>query len=246
VVDAAPDEPAAGGSTWSDGTRVAIAESLRRTGLPDDVDGFERFVRAAIAGREEGKFVFTRALSGALEALAEFGGAHGLSRDDLAHIGIEDLLACRQVMSDPAAFLGRRMLEGRDAYHVAQGVCFPGQIVSDVDLVCFEQQAAEPNFVTQHTVEARILAAPLTPDVDVDGAIVLIPNADPGYDWLLARDIAGLITMYGGANSHMAVRAAELSLPAAIGVGELQYLDLEPASAVRLDCGSRTITTLHR
>ena len=65
----------------------------------------------------------------------------------------------------------------------------------------------------------------------IDGRIVLIPNADPGYDWLLARPIAGLVTMYGGANSHMAVRAAELSLPAAIGVGELLYGDLELASS---------------
>ena len=58
-------------------------------------------------------------------------------------------------------------------------------------------------------------------DGDVAGRIVLIPSADPGYDWLLARDIAGLITMFGGANSHMAVRAAECSLPAAIGVGDI-------------------------
>ena len=73
---------------------------------------------------------------------------------------------------------------------------------------------------------------------------MLIPNADPGYDWLLARDIAGLITMYGGANSHMAVRAAELGIPAAIGVGELLYRDLEPANVIRLDCASRTIVAV--
>ena len=33
--------------------------------------------------------------------------------------------------------------------------------------------------------------------------------------------------MYGGANSHIAVRVAELDVPAAIGVGELLYRDLE-------------------
>ena len=36
--------------------------------------------------------------------------------------------------------------------------------------------------------------------------------------------------MYGGANSHMAVRAAECSLPAAIGVGETRYAHLEAAA----------------
>ena len=32
--------------------------------------------------------------------------------------------------------------------------------------------------------------------------------------------IKGLITKYGGANSHMAIRAAEIGLPSVIGVGE--------------------------
>ena len=35
--------------------------------------------------------------------------------------------------------------------------------------------------------------------------------------------IKGLITKYGGVNSHMAIRCAELSVPAAIGVGEVIY-----------------------
>ena len=144
-------------------------------------------------------------------------------------------------MSDPASFLARRVLEGREAHNVAQGVCLPGQIATAVDLVCFEQQAAEPNFVTQRTIEAPVAAFDLGPSREVDRMIVLIPNADPGYDWLLASDIGGLITMYGGANSHMAVRAAELGIPAAIGVGELLYRDLEPATVIRLDCASRTI-----
>jgi phosphoenolpyruvate-protein kinase (PTS system EI component) len=61
---------------------------------------------------------------------------------------------------------------------------------------------------------------------------------------MLARSIAGLITMYGGANSHMAVRAAELGLPAAIGVGETRFNALASATVVSLDCSSRTIEIL--
>lgn len=245
VVDRADARNAAHPFEWPDGTRAAVSSALDRVGLPADVDRFDEFARGAIAGREYGKFVFTKALSEALECIAEFGEANGLSRDELAHIRINDLLACRDVMSDRKAFLAARVLEGQEAFHIAQGVCLPGQIADDGDLVCFEQEAAEPNFVSQRTVEAPARAGDLTPDTQVDGAIVLIPNADPGYDWLLARDIAGLITMYGGANSHMAVRAAELSLPAAIGVGELLYLELEPASVIRLDCASRTIRKIH-
>jgi hypothetical protein len=45
----------------------------------------------------------------------------------------------------------------------------------------------------------------------------------PGFDWLFAYPIAGLITAWGGANSHMAIRAGELDLPAVIGAGEVLY-----------------------
>ena len=51
--------------------------------------------------------------------------------------------------------------------------------------------------------------------------IIMIKSADPGYDYLFSKKISGLITQYGGANSHMAVRCAELGIPAVIGVGNI-------------------------
>jgi phosphohistidine swiveling domain-containing protein len=124
---------------------------------------------------------------------------------------------------------------------LSQAVCLPGQLSSGSDLSCFEQDEAEANFVTNGAVQAEVVVAPESPSVDVAEKLVLIPTADPGYDWMLARNIAGLITMYGGANSHMAVRAAELGLPAAIGVGETRFNALASATVVSLDCSSRTI-----
>jgi phosphoenolpyruvate-protein kinase (PTS system EI component) len=69
----------------------------------------------------------------------------------------------------------------------------------------------------------------------------MIPMADPGYDWLFGQNIAGLITMYGGANSHMAIRAAEFALPAAIGVGEKIYNGLVDARMLELSPRNKTI-----
>ena len=60
-------------------------------------------------------------------------------------------------------------------------------------------------------------------EYDLQGKIVLIPSADPGYDWIFSHGIGGFVTMYGGANSHMAIRAGELGIPAAVGVGEKQF-----------------------
>ena len=55
------------------------------------------------------------------------------------------------------------------------------------------------------------------------------------------KQISGLITMYGGANSHMAIRAAEFGLPAAIGVGEKQYNKLVNSSLIELSPEQLTI-----
>ena len=74
--------------------------------------------------------------------------------------------------------------------------------------------------------------------------IIMIPQADPGYDWLFGHEIAGLITMFGGANSHMAIRAAEFGLPAAIGIGERKYVELSKSKLVQLSPGTGVLRAL--
>jgi choline kinase/phosphohistidine swiveling domain-containing protein len=229
---------------WSARTRSAISRQLRSIGLDDDPEAFERFLRRAIEGRELSKFAFTRHLSTALEALAAFGEAHGLDREDMSHVGIPDLLALRGAPVAGATEVLRRLVqEGRDAFALTQAVCLPGQLLSPGDFSCFEQRKAEPNYVTQKRIRGPVvlLNAQTPPDVKLSGRIVLIPNADPGFDWLFSRGLAGLVTMYGGVNSHMAIRAAEFQLPAVIGLGELLYRDASRARVLELDCASRHI-----
>jgi hypothetical protein len=244
LVNAAPSVTHESRFEWTEAETRAIDDALAAVGLAIDVPSLERFIRGAITGREAGKFVFSRPLSDALESLAAFGASVGVDRDDLANVRIGDLQRLRDAMPDAATFLRTRVAEGIEAHHVTQGVALPGQIATADDLVCFEQSDAEPNFVTALSVQAPVTAGLVLGHVDVAGRIVLIPSADPGYDWLLARGIAGLITMFGGANSHMAVRAAECRLPAAIGVGESRYASLARAEVIRLDCGARTLSVV--
>ena len=64
----------------------------------------------------------------------------------------------------------------------------------------------------------------------------MIENADPGFDWIFTYKIKGLITKFGGINSHMAIRCRELKIPAAIGCGEKLFSDLLKEKKIILDC----------
>ena len=74
---------------------------------------------------------------------------------------------------------------------------------------------------------------------NLSGKIILIENADPGFDFLFSYKIKGLITKYGGSNSHMAIRCMELGLPAIIGVGDKIYDDLAKSKKVYIDCNNK-------
>ena len=79
---------------------------------------------------------------------------------------------------------------------------------------------------------------------NISSAIVLVRKADPGFDWIFSHNISGLITEYGGANSHMAIRAAELGLPAAIGVGSKIFDELLNSKLIKLNCRNRNINII--
>ena len=250
MVQAAPIKDERGtDDRWDERTRQAVAKQLDKFDLGVEVETFECFLRQSIEGREFAKFVFTRNLSAALEALGEFGATVGVSREDLAHIRIQDLMELRAAKTeDVASILRSKAGAGHESFQITQSVCLPSQIFSETDFVCFEQRPAEPNYVTRKKVRAKVVSLhnQSLPEVDLSGAIVLVQNADPGYDWLFSRNIAGLVTMYGGTNSHMAIRAGEFQLPAAIGVGELLYENIIQAELLELDCASRRIKVVRQ
>ena len=64
------------------------------------------------------------------------------------------------------------------------------------------------------------------------------------YDWIFSHGIKGFITMYGGANSHMAIRAGELGIPAAVGVGSKDFEEYKKAHVLELDPLAKWIRVL--
>ncbi len=221
----------------SPGTARAIEALLREAGFAVTPEALLDYVAAAIAAREEAKFAFSRSVSDALKALGHWGEQIGLGRDEISFIPIAAILAG----GDDAGRLRTAVERGREAHTLTRTLRLPYLIreVDDLDVV--RMPLGEPNFITSKSVTAfaRIVETNRAPEID--GCIVLIESADPGFDWIFSHRIAGLVTKYGGANSHMAIRCAEFGLPAAIGCGERLFAALARNTAIELNCGARTV-----
>ncbi|MBK7901045.1 MAG: pyruvate phosphate dikinase [Betaproteobacteria bacterium] len=229
--------------------RAAIDAMLCDEGLNGvDSECLLAYCAAAIAGREYGKFVFTRSVSAMLELIADFGERHGLSREEMSHVPLGELLDV--ALSSGGALVEERLrsvAEREAERHVLTSAIRLPQVLYDeagVHVVPF--QVSQPNFITGLKVTAEVVLLDTHQTAPtLSGCIVLIENADPGYDWIFAQRIAGLITKYGGANSHMAIRCAEFGIPAAIGCGEQRFEAFLQVRRISLDCSTGLITPLH-
>ncbi|MGO8844953.1 MAG: ABC transporter substrate-binding protein [Methylocella sp.] len=54
----------------------------------------------------------------------------------------------------------------------------------------------------------------------------------------------GFVTQFGGVNSHMAIRASELAVPAVIGAGETLFGYWNRARKICLDCGNQQVQVI--
>lgn len=219
-----------------------IGRLLDQHGLQIDPVGLFNFLQSGIELREQAKFAFTRNLSDILSLLQDFGESHGFSRDDLSYCDITTIKELQVAALGPKEVLGRSIEVGRARYAETLTLSLPPLIQRPEDVWGFEYPSINPNFITRRQVTAAV--GDLDDRDALAGKIVCIPNADPGYDWLFSRGIAGLVTAWGGANSHMAIRAGELGLPAVIGAGEVNFEKWSSAQRLNIDCAGKRVEVI--
>lgn len=226
------------------GERRAIDRLIAEAGLTlDGADALLAHARRAIAGRELGKFVFTRNVSDALEMLAGWAGSQSLDRDGLSHLDAVPLLGqvAGAAVGREGLSLGDLAEDGRRSHQCAASLHLSFLLRSVDELYIAPQQRAEPNYVTKGRAAGPVVRLdPRSPaPAELGGAVVCIESADPGFDWIFTHGIAGLVTKYGGANSHMAIRCAEFAIPAVIGCGEVLYGQAIRARRIEIDAAGR-------
>jgi len=220
-----------------------IERLLKEHELEIDAIGLIEFIKAGIEGREHAKFVFTRSLSDALTLVRQLGEDHGLSAEDCAFLDCEVIRKLYSESGSVRDVFRESVARGRERHALSRHLVLPPVIVSPGEAIAFQLPPSRPNFITHKSVTAPVASVDEPPE-SFAGRILFVPSADPGFDWIFSRDISGFVTQFGGANSHMAIRAGELGIPAVIGAGEDLYRRWRAARELCLDCTNQKVTII--
>jgi glutamine kinase len=213
---------------------------LKEHQLEIDALSLIEFIKAGIEGREYAKFVFTRSLSDALLLIRQLGEDHGLSAADCAFLSYDIIRTLYKESGSVREALLSAVAQGRDRHALTRNLVLPPLIVSPDEVIAFHLPPSRPNFITQKSVTAPIASVSDPPETFA-GRILFVPSADPGFDWIFTRNIGGFVTQFGGANSHMAIRAGELGIPAVIGAGEGLFQQWQTSRKLCLDCSNQQV-----
>jgi len=206
------------------------------------VELFE-FIKESIEARELAKFLFTKNLSDALAFIIELGNEHGFSREDCSYLDIGAIIKLYSGSHNPSTALAKSVENGRQQFELSCHIVLPPQIETAQQAWSFQIPRSLPNYITQLSAKGPVRTT-TNGSTSLEGTIVMIPSADPGYDWLFSCQIAGLVTSFGGVNSHMAIRAAEMGIPAVIGAGEIRFNEWQNTEYLEIDCASKKVTIL--
>jgi hypothetical protein len=216
-----------------------ISESEVLSELHVSAEDFITFVEKSIDTREVIKFHYTKVISTILDIITEYASEIDLSTDDASYLDISTFLNANQQNQEIVIQLLRDIKMGKEKYRFTEAIWLPPLIQRGSDVFAFEIPETIPNFVTRNQVIGQ--CAKISDGQDINGKILLIENADPGFDWIFTKDIIGFVTCYGGSNSHMAVRARELNIAAVLGVGRELYNKLLTSENIYLDCINKRI-----
>ena len=204
------------------------------------------FVSDAIKFREYSKYVFSKNVSDILKYIKILFKRNKIDLSKAGHVSIKDITNLYYNLSTKTIkeTLETEIKKNYDEFKINQLFKLPDNIINHDDVYQFHNHLIKSNYITNKKVLAKKYYFNFKTINKMKNKIVLIENADPGYDFIFTKNIKGLITKYGGANSHMAIRCAELDIPAAIGVGENNFKDYKNASIIDLDCSSKTVKVL--
>lgn len=215
-----------------------MAKAIKDVGFCFDEKHLLSFIKTSLEQREFFKFVFTKSLSQVIEIVAQVGEMLGYEREAMSYFDITEIQSFSLYNEEESMreYLSELFPIRKEGYKECSQVILSNVISNVFDFDFIQTINSRPNFITEKIAEGDTVVLDVENTKDIDGKIVVIEKADPGYDWIFTKKLAGLITKYGGVASHMAIRCAEFEIPAAIGCGERIFTYAVEHKKLFLDC----------
>ena len=217
-----------------------INKLLDNLGFEIDYLDLEKLIEQSVQSRELSKFMFTKNLSAIHLMLERFGNDLNLSREEISYLTLDDL----RNQNNDADKLQEIIKNNKKHHELSQLIKLPHLVRNEDDFNVVQMPLSSPTFISKDSIVGNIKFLDSNEIKNIDNSIVLIESADPGYDWIFSRNIKGLITKFGGANSHMSIRCSEFNIPAAIGCGNRMFDAIKNGNILSLDCKNRSIKLL--
>ena len=210
---------------------------LKKNNLEIDYSDLFTYLKDGVESREYSKFIFTKYVDLILKKISKISETNYLSKKEISFLKIEEILRLNKNKIS-LKIIKKTILKRRKDYKINKNIKLPILMVDskNVDVIPF--QVSSPNFIGNKKVTGKLIYIDNRINFkkqELNKKIVLIENADPGYDWLFNFNIKGLVTKFGGANSHMSIRCNELKVTAAIGVGEKIFEEIKNKDEIILD-----------
>ena len=223
--------------------KAKINNFLIRNDLNINFYDFINFIKESIKNREYSKYIFTKSIDLIFRELKKIAKRTKISINDMSYIDIKYILNLyynldNQNMSDKIKQISN---ENKKKYKFNLKIMLPEVLCNYQDIYLYSEGVNKINFVGNKTITLNTIFYKKEIKNKLKNKIVCIESADPGYDFIFNENIGGLITKFGGANSHMAIRCAELGLPAAIGIGNFLFNKIANARIVSLNPSSNKI-----
>lgn len=232
--------------TVSENFIIKIEKEIEAYNLNFDAKKLLDFIVKATEARELSKFEFTKNLNAVLELILKMGNELNISKEDAAHLNLDYILKMSNCSStvNIKKDLENLISKNKTKHLISKAIQLPELIFDIKDTEMFFYSQLKPNFISHHSIMGEIVKLENSIKQDINDKVVMIENADPGFDWIFSHDIKGLITKYGGAASHMAIRCAEFDIPAAIGCGDKIFNELLKHDKILLDCSNQIVKGL--
>lgn len=222
--------------------KKAINIFFKKKGIEISFDKFITFAKKAIENRELSKLIFSKSIDEIFVNLKKLAKEIDIDYKDLEHLDIDVILKSFNTLSQDKLkdIIVMNIQKNKKHYQFGKNIKTPDVITKITDLDYFHELSSEENYITEKNILGELFHLKKINNFELlRNKIILIENADPGYDFIFSYNIKGLITKYGGLNSHMAIRCNELNLPSIIGVGEKIYNNLIKSKKIYIDCKNK-------